>query len=105
MAKLINSKFELFSMEELLVIVKTFPYREKYEKYEIFKGIDDVIVTDELINSIDVKCDFKYLKLINSIDKLNHIYDDLLVAKDNYILTEEDLAKMREYRVKDADRR
>lgn len=101
LAKLINSKFELFSMEELLVIVKTFPYREKYEKYEIFKGIDDVIVTDELINSIDVKCDFKYLKLINSIDKLNHIYDDLLVAKDNYILTEEDLAKMREYIVKD----
>ena len=29
-----------------------------------------------------LKCDFKYLKLINSIDKLNHIYDDLLVAKD-----------------------
>lgn len=41
------------------------------------------------------------MKLINSIDRLNHIYDDLLVAKDNYILTEEDLAKMREYRVKD----
>lgn len=67
------------------------------------KNIDDVKLSDNLISSIDAKCNFEYLRLLNSINILKQIDDNLLVKMDNCMLTERDLAKMREYMVKDAN--
>lgn len=99
LSKILNSKFNCFTQEELKVIISMFPYENAYYKDFFYTYVSNCLLDDDIINNIDAKCDFKYLKLLSSLKLLKNI--ERIVDEKENLLTSTDFNKMRKLKIKE----
>lgn len=104
-SKMLSDKINLFTKEEMIVIMSMFPFKDDFEKHLWNYCCNGELINEEIINSIDKKCDYKYIDLLNSINNLDKIDRTLLYEDNSEILTEDDLKKIRKLEVKNVNKR
>ena len=89
--KMIDSRFSSFSKEELLLIGKDLYDESIFIPYLNLNGIN--IEEETIRDSINMKCNNNYTKLLESIDRLHEITHKIFDKK--YVVTKEELEKIK----------